>query len=338
MIKFFEPGKTYRKNPDFLKEIDRVLDAGDLILRKDVEEFEKNLANYVGTKYAIGLNSGTDALYLTLKALGIGLGDKVLVPSRTFVATPQEIVHVGAIPVYYDMDFSSLDPWDIKAIIPVHIEGAIDTNFEKVLELAKKLNIPVIEDSAQALGATYQGKKAGSIGIAGCFSFYPAKMLGSFGDGGAVTTNDEKIYNYVKSARNHFHPTFDDWGVNSRLDNVQASILNVRFKDFQGNVNRRQEIAEMYDNGLQDTGVVLPPHTEGRVWQDYIIRTPKRDELHTYLKENGVETLKNNYPFPVAKLPLAQAYEDETLRLPCNDNLTDEEINTVIKLIKQYNA
>ena len=343
MIRFFEPSKTYLKNKDkYLKEIDRVLSAGDLILRKDVQDFEENLARFVGTKYCVALNSCTDALYLALKALKIGQGDEVLVPSRTFVATPQVIIQVGAIPVYYDMD-GELDITEhTKAIIPVHIEGAIDPNMSHVLETAKIHGLYVIEDSAQALGAYYEGKKAGSIGIAGCFSFYPAKILGGFGDAGALVTNNEQIYEYVKDARNHFkcgcgkHKDFKHWGVNSRMDNIHAALLNLRIKELPSILNRRQEIAEMYENGLQYTNLGLPPHTEGRVWQDYIVRTPQRDELYEYLKSEGAETMKNNYPFPVEKLSEAQRYEDETLRLPCNENLEDWEIDEVISKIKQY--
>ena len=339
MIRFFNPGLTYKKYENEIDtELKRVMSEGQLILRKDVEDFEKTLASFVGTKYAVALNSCTDALYLALRGLGIGQGDEVLVPSRTFVASAQVIVQVGATPVYYDTDFSGFKISEkTKAIIPVHIEGAFDTHFDKILDLAKEHSIHIIEDAAQALGATRDGEMAGSFGIAGCFSFYPAKILGCFGDGGALVTNDEKMYNYVKDARNHFKDDARDWGVNSRLDNMQAIILNIRIKDIHKMLARRQEIAEMYQEGLKDLAwLKLPPHTEGRVWQDYIARTEKRDELYQYLKENGVETLKNNYPFPVHKLPLAQEYEDETLRLPCNENLTNEEIEEIIGLIKKF--
>lgn len=337
MIRFFTPADTYNKRKEeFLSEIDRVLSAGDLILRGDVEKFEKTLAEYVGTKYAVALNSCTDALYLALRGLGIGQGDEVLVPSRTFVASAQVIVQVGATPVYYDLD-GELDITEkTKAIIPVHIEGEFDLHFDKILEVAKEHNLYVIEDAAQALGATKDGKKAGSFGIAGCFSFYPAKILGAFGDAGALTTNDDTLYEYVKGARNHFKGDEKDWGVNSRLDNLQAVILNLRFQDLESNLARRKEIAEIYDKELSELPIWLPIHSEGRVWQDYIIRTERRDELFAFLKEKGVETMKNNYPFPVGKLPLAQKYEDETLRLPCNDNLTFQDISYVVEKIKEF--
>lgn len=346
-IRFFQPGLTYKKyKKEFDKAFKKTMSEGQLILRKDVEDFEKWLAEYTGTKYAVALNSCTDALYLALRALKIGPGDEVLVPSRTFVATAQVIVQVGATPVFYDLDGRIKEKITSKtrAIIPVHIEGHFDDHFAEILELSKEFNelagqynFHIIEDAAQALGATYQGKKAGSFGIAGCFSFYPAKILGAFGDAGGLTTNDEEMYKYIKDVRNHFKDDARDWGVNSRLDNLQAALLNVRTPHIDEMLEMRREIACMYSDELRDIeGLQLPPHTEGRQWQDYIIRTSKRNELFAFLKENGVETLKNNYPFPVPKLPLAQAYEDETLRLPCNENLTKKEIHEVIRLIKKF--
>ena len=342
-IKFFNPGLGYRNLKDELDaEYFRVMTAGDLILRADVEKLEKSIAEYCGTKYAIGVNSCTDALQLALEAVGVGPGDEVLVPSRTFVATPQVIVRVGATPVYYDLDGEMTVTSKTKAIMPVHIEGHFDNNFEKILELAKKHNLYVIEDAAQALGAEYKDKKAGAWGTAGAFSFYPAKTLGSYGDAGMLVTNDDKVYEYVKGCRNHFSVSTisgekektPGWGVNSRLDNLQAAFLNVKFRHYGETLARRKEIAEMYRDNL--VGPILPPHTEGRIWQDYIIRTDRRDELHFYLKEKGIETLRNNYPFPVPKLPQAQKYEDETLRLPCNENLTRDEVFEIIKTINEF--
>jgi len=336
-VRFFNPGAGYLVIKDQIdSEMQRVLENGDLILRDDVEKFEKTLAEYIGVKYCVALNSCTDALYLALRALGIGEGDEVLVPSRTFVASAQVIVQVGATPIFYDLDGRLEFTDKTKAIIPVHIEGEFDKNFGRILNLAKLNGWKVIEDSAQALGATWNGQKAGSFGDVGCFSFYPAKLLGAYGDAGALVTNNEKIYEWVKGARNHFKETAEDWGVNSRLDNLQASILNVKIKYLKEILQIRQNIAEMYRDNLEGLGIELPPHTEGRVWQDYIIRTDKRNMLYEFLKDNGIETMKNNYPFPVPKLPQAQKYEDETLRLPCNENLTDEEVLYVISKIKEF--
>jgi len=337
-IKFFNPGLGYSKMKDeIIVEIDRVLSAGDLVLRKDMEDFEKSLAEYVGVKYAVALNSCTDALYLALRALKIGKGDEVLVPSRTFVASAQVIVQAGATPVFYDIDGKMEYSDNIKAIIPVHIEGEFDKHFADILKLAEEKGWHIIEDSAQALGATFNGHKAGSFGTIACFSFYPAKILGAYGDAGALVTDDKDIYEWVKDCRNHFKDSNAEWGINSRMDNLQAAVLNVKFKYLDQILKIRKNIADMYTEGLRGImGLELPPHTEGRVWQDYIVRTEQRDLLYNFLKEQGIETLKNNYPFPVPKLPQAQSYEDETLRLPCNENLTDEEILEIISKIKEF--
>ena len=339
-IRFFNPGLTYKKNKkEFDKAIKKVLSEGQLILRKDVEDFEKSLAEYCGTKYAVALNSCTDALYLALRGLKIGPGDEVLVPSRTFVATAQVIIQVGATPVYYDTDGVFVITERTKAIIPVHIEGAFGADMTFLCNQMRERGIYVIEDAAQALGAEQNGKKAGSFGIAGCFSFYPAKTLGCFGDGGALVTNNEELYKWIRDARNHFKEDARDWGVNSRLDNLQAAVLNIRLAQYPQILARRQQIAEMYHTELSTLPITLPPQTQGRIWQDYIINAGSgilRNNLFAFLKEQGVETMKNNYPFPVPKLHGAQQYEDETLRLPCNENLKDSEVAYVIKKIKEF--
>jgi dTDP-4-amino-4,6-dideoxygalactose transaminase len=333
-VKFFNPGLAYTvRREEYLDAIDTVLTRGDLILRKDLEQFETNLAAYIGVKHAIGLNSCTDALYLALRALKIGPGDEVLVPSRTFVASVQTIVQVGATPVFYDLDGALNITKKTKAVIPVHIEGAFDPHFDDIRTAAWKNDLFIIEDAAQALGATHNGLRAGSFGEAGCFSFYPAKTLGAFGDAGALVTESDEIADYVRECRNHFKTDARDWGVNSRLDNLQAAILNLKFNRLLETLRIRKEIAVQYTQGLMNLPITLPPHIPGRTWQDYIIRTKKRNELYEYLKERGVETLKNEYPFPVPKLPLAAAYEAETLRLPCNETITKPEVDYVIKNI-----
>ena len=224
-VRFFDPAKQnkkYRKDLD--KAFDRVIKGGDLILRQDVEDFEQALCDFTGAKYAVALNSCTDALYLSLRYYGIGPGDEVLVPSRTFVATPQVIVQLGATPVFYDTDGLFEITEKTKAIIPVHIEGVIEEDIDMMAEMSKLHGIPVIEDAAQALGARIYDKHAGTFGSTGCFSFYPAKILGCLGDGGALITDNKAIYEWVKEARNHFKYTAKDWGVNSRLDNLQAAF------------------------------------------------------------------------------------------------------------------
>ncbi len=342
-VRFFNPGLGYRKiKMEIDAAIRRILTEGELILRADVEKFEESLAKYCGTKYAVGLNSGTDALYLSLWALGIKPGDKVLVPSHTFVATAQVVAQLGAIPVLYDMGATiTLEP-DIKAIMVAHIAGEfMSTDMQGVVAWARSAGVPVIEDACQALGAVQNGKKAGSFGVTGCFSFYPAKILGAYGDAGGLVTNDEALYKEIIELRNHYKKDYSKWGINSRLDNIQAAILNVKFKHHPTALLKREMVAEKYKEiivGLPSGCVELPKYVEGRVWQDYVIRTTQRDALYNFLKGKGIETMKNEYPFPIPKGPISIAYEAETLRLPCNEHLTDKEIKCVIDTIKEFYA
>lgn len=344
-IKFFRPGLWFDEHEkEMMTMIRSVLHAGDLILRGDVENFEQRVADFVGARYCVGLNSGTDALYLALLGLGIGLGDEVLVPSYTFKATIGVIEKVGAIPVLYDLD-GEIEKWinetKVKAIIPVHMEGAFDTNFQNILTIAQRKGWKIIEDAAQAFGADYEGKKAGSFGHAGCFSFYPAKTLGSYGDAGALVTNNLKLYEFAREARNHFKNTDEDWGINSRLDNLQAAILLVKFKHYKEALEKREAIATEYRKQLKGTSLGLPTPYVGRIWQDYIVRckdNTEREALYSYLKNKGIETLRNEYPFPIKKLPLDVSYESESLRLPCNETMVDAETDYVVKTIRAFYA
>ena len=321
MIRFFDPAKDYLR---FKKEYDAAWESvntrGDLILRKDVEEFEERLADYVGTKYAVALSSGTDAIYLSLKALGIT--GRVALPSHTFKATCGAVLNAGATPVIYDMEGTEEE--EVDAHIPVHIAGEISP-----FHVSKEL--PVIEDACQAIGAVKNPTSQ-----AQCWSFYPAKILGAKGDAGAITTNSLSLYEYAKEARNHFKTDNRDFGGNHRMDNLQAALLNVKIKYIDEILARRKEIAERYLDKLR--GVGLPDNQEGRVWQDFIVRTEKRDALYDFLKEQGAESIKNEYPFSpkYPKLPLTAKYEAETLRIPCNENLTDEEVNTVIEKVNSW--
>jgi dTDP-4-amino-4,6-dideoxygalactose transaminase len=326
-VRFFNPGKAYENKKDvYDSEIQRVLRSGDLILRKDVETFEENLARFCGKKYAVGLNSGTDALYLSLWAIGIGPGDEVVVPSHTFVATAQVVAQLGAVPVLVDMDEDWRDyiTEKTRACIPAHIAG-------EILDWKPVDGIPMIDDSCQSLGAD------GFRGVVQCWSFYPAKILGAFGDAGGITTDNEILYEEIKELRGHYKKDYSRWGINSRLDNLQAAILNIKIADLNSTLARRKEIADRYSGYLAGPEG-LPLKSEGRVWQDYIIRTKKRDELHEFLREVGVETMINEYPMPIGKKPRAAAYEAETLRLPINEILTNEEVDYVIEMINEFYA
>ena len=341
-VKFFNPGKEFELHEEeYTKAWTDVRKRGDLILRGDLEKFEKNFAKYVGTKYAVGLNSGTDALFIALKALGIKEGDKVLVPSHTFVATAQVVNQLGAEVVLYDLNEGrTMIPDETKAMIVAHIAGEFQVDgMERLVGNCRVIGIPLIEDACQALGATQNGKKAGSFGKAGAFSFYPAKILGGPGDGGALVTDDEEIYKFAIEYRNHWKKDYSQWGINSRLDNILAAELNLKLARIDKTLARRQEVAMMYYEGLKDIKeITLPNNTPNRSWQDYIIRTEKRDELYDFLKENGVETMKNHYDMPIGKLPIAEKYEAETLRLPINEVITDEEVEYVIEKMKLFYA
>lgn len=331
-VRFFDPGLSYSKiDKEVLGEIDRVLRAGKLILQDDVEIFEKNFAEYVGTKYAVGLNSGTDALLLSLMAHDIGPGDVVLCPSYTFRATPDSILRTGAEVILYDLNERPHITSQITAWVPAHIAGEVPDWMEKAIEEAQIKGILVIEDAAQAIGA------APVRGNTACYSFYPAKILGCYGDGGAVATNDEEVYNYLKRARNHFKGETGPVGLNSRLDNLQAAVLNVKLKYLPAFIKRRKEIAELYDLHLE--GIVELP-VKRHVYQDYIIAGERIEELFNHLKWNGVETMKNGYPFAecLEKGPKTQEYEARSLRLPCNPDLLNEEVIFVIQCITDFYA
>lgn len=337
-VRFFEPGKAYAKIKDvMLHEINRVLSAGDLILRDDVELFERNLANFCGSKFAVALNSGTDALYLSLWALGIKAGDEVLVPSHTFVATAQVVKQLGATPVLYDMDANIEFSEKTRCLMVAHIAGEITADMRLVSEIANERGIPVVEDACQSLGATQHGQMAGTWGKTGCFSFYPAKILGAYGDAGAIITDDLELYTAIKDLRNHCKSDYKAWGINSRMDNMQAAVLNVKMRSLSENLLRRAQIAKMYDEAFKDLALTPPRAREGRVYQDYIVLFPtafERDAAYDNLKKIGIETMKNEYPMPIGKLPIAADYEARTLRLPCNDVLSDGEVEYVITGVK----
>ena len=344
------------------KKIQETLKEGNLILRGDVEEFEKSLASFVGVKYAVGLNSGTDALILSLKAAGIGAGDEVITVSHTFMATIASIVHVGAKPILievgedFDMDISKIEEVitsKTKAIIPVHLNGRV-CDMDKIMEIAKKYNLIVIEDAAQALGAKFNGKKAGSFGLTSCFNFYPAKILGSYGDAGAIVTDSEEIDKKIRLLRDHGQETKTKivcFGWTARLDNLQAAILNVKFKYLTGWIEGRREIAKKYTEALKDVlGIKLPPSPDSDnsyfdVFQNYVLKAERRDKLFNFLKENGIETLiKDPIPNHMQegvglsdfKLPYTEQLAKEVISLPMYPELTNEEVNYVIDMVKEF--
>jgi len=328
-VRFFAPGQQYLKYKDELdKAWEDVAERGDLILRQDVEEFENNLAEFVGTKYAVGFNSGTDALFLSLNYLGIKEGDEVITGAKPV------LVNVGEDGMMDVDEVKEKINEKTKAIIPVHLMGDM-VDMHLLMSIAG--DIPVIEDACQALGADFDGMKAGAFGLTGCFSFYPAKILGCFGDGGAITTNDKALAEELKNMRNHYKYNPGKWGFNSRLDNIQAVFLNIKIKYLPEMLENRQRTADLYNQWITSI-VKKPTKRPGRVYQDYIIRTDKRDELAEFLLENGIETMKNDYHFPsdCPKPAMTILLEEQTLRLPCNDLITEEEAHYVISKINEF--
>jgi dTDP-4-amino-4,6-dideoxygalactose transaminase len=278
-----------------------------LVLRQQLRDFEKNLAEFVGVKFAIGVNSCYHALYFSLLAAGIGPGDEVITVGHTFVATVSAIVHTGAKPVLVDVrdDYNmAADKFDAavtpntKAVIPVHLNGRV-CDMDAIMAVASKHGLAVIEDAAQAIGATFRGQRAGSFGLTGCFSFYPFKSLGGLGDGGAVTTDNPEVARFATLMRfngeDRLTGEFQYHGYTALLDNVQAAVLDVKLRHLPSWIEHRRKIANLYREGLKAVEGLRLPHFSGDEYfdsyQNYVIRTEQRDELRQYLTEQGVETL-----------------------------------------------
>lgn len=345
---------------ELLQAIERVIDEGDFILGKEVVNFEKNIAAFCGTRFAVGVNSGTDALFLCLKAYGIGPGDEVITAPNSFLASATAIATTGAKVVFVDVgEDMNMDPALIeskitprtKAILPVHLTGK-PAAMMPIMALAKKYHLRVIEDAAQAIGAEYNGAKVGSIGDAGCFSLHPLKTLNACGDGGIVVTNDQNLYEMLLQLRNigqkerGVAPVI---GYNTRLDNIQAAILNVKIKYLDSWNEQRRANAQLYRHLLTDI-VMLPKEEffEKAVYHTFVIRTQRRDELKSFLSDRGVDTLIH-YPIPihlqgcfssqgfkVGDFPVCELQVKQILSLPIHHGLKSQEIEYVSGLIKEF--
>jgi dTDP-4-amino-4,6-dideoxygalactose transaminase len=339
-----------------------VAGRGAFIMQDDLARFEQRLVEYTGVKYALGVANATDAMQLLLKAGGIGEGDEVLFCSHTMVATASAIKFTGATPVPVEagadhlMDVASIESAitpRTKAIMPTQLNGRV-ADMDAILAIADKYNLQVYEDSAQALGAKYKGQSAGSFGMGGCISFYPAKVLGCFGDGGAVLTNNKEIYETIRLMRDHGRGEDGNvslWGYNSRLDNLQAAILNYFFDDYNIIVERRRVISSLYASGLQSVEeLVLPPAVNADsdhfdIYQNYEIEAPRRDALKVYLADAGVGTLiqwggRAVHEFKdlgfTQSLPFTESIMRNGLLLPINMSITDKEVEYVCKAITEF--
>jgi dTDP-4-amino-4,6-dideoxygalactose transaminase len=361
-VRFVDPAKNYQMIKD---EIDAayfdVMGKGDLIDRGHLKSFENNLAKFVGTKYAVGLNSGYDALHVSLRAAGVKEGDEVIVPAHTFVATCSAVVNVGATPVLVDVgkDFNINVEYieDVitertKAIIPVHLSGYM-ADMPCVMEIAQKYGLAVIEDACQSLGSSINGKGAGSWGLTGCWSFYPFKILGGYGDGGAITTDDPNVALFARRMRfngeDRDSGEYHGHGFTCLLDNLQAAFLDVKLRYLPKWIVRRKEIAEIYRENLSDLSDLLLPHYDkpgfDHVYQNYTVRAKQGNEFSEYLKKNGIEVLtqfrKPYYKHEELRLedtgfPETEAISREVCSLPMNVELTNEEIDYVIKTIRSF--
>lgn len=361
MIKFldlYKINERYRKEIDF--KIKEVLDSGWYLQGKQNEIFCENFAKYCGTKYCLGVANGLDSLNIIIKGYGFGYGDEIIVPANTYIASILAITMNGCTPILVE---PSIDTYNInpdlieekiskktKAIMVVHLYGQA-VQMDKILNIAKKYNLKVIEDSAQAHGAIYNGKKVGNLGDASGFSFYPGKNLGCIGDGGAITTNDEELYKKVKAIANYgsnikYNNIYK--GINSRLDEIQAGILDVKLKYLDEDNEKRRKIAEIYLKNINNPLVVLPKiyDRNASVWHIFAVRVKDRDKFQKYLADNNIQTLIH-YPIPPHKqeaykewntlsFPITEKIHNEIISIPISPVIEEEEVNKIIEVVNVY--
>ncbi len=361
MIKFLDLEKV---NNRFRKEIDNriksILDEGWYLLGKWDAAFEQHFANYCGVKHCIGCANGLDALNLIIRAYGFGPGDEIIVPANTYIASILAISENGCTPVLVEPDINTynINPDLIeekitertKAIMVVHLYGQA-VQMEKIWELAKKHNLKIIEDSAQAHGAIYKDNRTGHLGDASGFSFYPGKNLGCMGDGGCVTTNDDELAAKVRAIANYgshikYHNLYK--GFNSRLDEIQAAILDTKLPMLDDDNERRRNISKYYRENIKNIKIILPKTYDenSHVWHVFAVKCKERDNLQEYLKQNDIQTLIH-YPIPPHKqlaykewndlsFPVTEEIHNTILSLPISPVMTDEEVERVVEVINEY--
>lgn len=362
-VPFFDYPRLFLDNKsEYMTIIETVLSKGAYILQEELETFEENFAKFMNVPYGYGVSDATSGLHLILMALGIGPGDEVIFPSHTFVATAGAVNAVGAIPVPADIGPDGLvcaqsveqkiSP-ATRVIMPVHLNGRV-CDMDAIVAIANNHDLLIVEDAAQAYGARYKGRYAGSFGVAASFSFYPAKSLGCFGDGGAIVTSDKHLAEKLNCMRDHGRSNGSDvamWGVNSRLDNLQAAILSYRLNDFDQDIAKRRAIAEKYQKKLRHiSNIVLPPAPNSDkvrfdTFQNYEIQSNERDELQKYLRAQNIGALvqwggKAVHQFTAlnfdASLPETEEYFRKCLMLPMNVFLSNEDTDYVCETVKKF--
>ena len=363
MIKFLD---LYKINERLRKEINgkitQVLDSGWYLLGEETENFEQNFAKYCGVKHCIGVANGLESLNLIIRGYGFAQGDEIIVPANTYIASILAISENGCTPILVEPDINTynINPDLIekkitsktKAIMVVHLYGQA-VQMQKIWALAQKYNLKIIEDSAQAHGAKYQNKRVGSLGDASGFSFYPGKNLGCVGDGGCVTTNDDELAQKIKALRNYgshkkYHNVFT--GMNSRLDEIQAGILDIKLKFLDEDNQKRKEFAKYYRRNIKNSSIILPNvyAEDAHVWHLFVVRTKQRDNFQKYLLDNEIQTIIH-YPIPPHKqecyklwnnlsYPITEEIHKSVLSLPISPVMSNDEVKKVVEVINEYKA
>ena len=351
----------YQYQEEFEKKAIEVLRSGWYIMGKELEAFEHEFATYIGSKYCVGLASGLDALWIAFRALKISKGDEVIVQGNTYIASVMGITLNGATPVFVEPDeYFNIDADKIeekitsktKAILVVHLYGQA-SNMSKIRALCDKYDLKLVEDCAQSHGASFDGKTTGTFGDIGCFSFYPSKNLGAFGDGGAIVTDNEEIAEFIRIFRNYgsekrYHNKIV--GANSRLDEIQAGLLRVRLGHLNEMTDEKNKLSLRYLEELSNDKIALPKIRKGatHIWHQFVIRCPYRDELMKYLDEQGIGTIIH-YPIPPhlseaysylgmnkGDLPITEEYADTVLSIPLYNGMKKEEQDYVISRINAF--
>ncbi len=352
----------YKYQEEFENKAIEVLRSGWYVLGKEVENFEKEFSSYTGSEYCAGLASGLDALYLAFRAMGIKRDDEVIVQANTYIASVMGITMNGAVPVFVEPDeFHGLDASKLeaaitgktKAVLVVHLYGQ-SCEMDRIVDICRKYGIKLVEDCAQSHGAHFDGKMTGTIGNIGCFSFYPSKNLGAFGDGGAIVTDDEEYCRKIKMLRNYGSEKRyynDEVGVNSRLDELQAGLLRVRLKHLDELNDEKRTIADRYLAEIKNPKIELPRIRDkaDHVWHQFVIKCDQRDNLIDYLKEREIGTIIH-YPVPPhlqkaygylgfkkGDFPIAERLADEVLSIPMYNGMTEEEQTRVIDALNGWN-